>query len=327
MLRPQKHLIAAGRLYPNAWRQADQFRADRGKSGLPAWPSWCYLPMAAWYAIISGGRGPLPLDRIGDVGRLAALGSWRVTQGVYRFDQDLYEAVRGTPLEGDLPTAILYRLPEWCVYIETPGMQGGRLHGFFAHLEWDANTGRHELRLLLDHQDLLMPLPVHIGSWPLEEAMRRVTAEATLQGGRAVPPMEELTPEIAPILSLLLYLCSEAADYGGRPRPTNPRPVKTTRGMRLFPPSGPRVWEVGARLGAALRRAYADASENADGAGDRARPRPHIRRAHWHAYRIGPGRKEIRLHWLPPIPVNVEDLSELPAVVHPVEQDSSTQTR
>jgi len=61
--------------------------------------------MAAWYPIVSEGKGPLPLDRIGNVGRLAALGSWRVTQGVYRFDQDLYEAVRGTPLEGDLPAA------------------------------------------------------------------------------------------------------------------------------------------------------------------------------------------------------------------------------
>jgi hypothetical protein len=121
------HLIAAGRLYPKAWRQADQLRADRGKSGLPTWPSWCYLPMAAWYAIVSGGKGRLGLDRIGDVGRLAALGSWRGTQGVYRFDQDLYEAVRATPIECDLPAEILYRLPEWCVYVETPGTGDGRL--------------------------------------------------------------------------------------------------------------------------------------------------------------------------------------------------------
>jgi hypothetical protein len=144
MLRPQMHLAAAGKLYPNAWRQAEKFRADRGRAGLSAWPSWCYLPMAAWYAIVSEGKGPLGLELVGDVGRLAAVGTWRVTQGVYRFDQDLYEAVRSTPLEGDLPAAILYRLPEWCVYIETTGMQGGRLHGFFAHLEWDANTGRRD---------------------------------------------------------------------------------------------------------------------------------------------------------------------------------------
>ena len=64
--------------------------------------------MPAWYAIVPEGKGPLGLDRIGDVGRLAALRSWRVTQGVYRFDQDLYEAVRGTPIEGDLPAEILY---------------------------------------------------------------------------------------------------------------------------------------------------------------------------------------------------------------------------
>jgi hypothetical protein len=81
-------------------------------------------------------------------------------------------------------------------------MQGERLHGFFAHLEWDANTGRHELRLLLDHQDLLMPLPIHIGPRPLQEAMRRVAAEAAAQNGIMAPPMEELTPEIAPMLSL-----------------------------------------------------------------------------------------------------------------------------
>jgi hypothetical protein len=47
MVRPQMHLIAAGRLYPKAWRQADQFRAERGKSGLPDWPSRCCLAMAA----------------------------------------------------------------------------------------------------------------------------------------------------------------------------------------------------------------------------------------------------------------------------------------
>jgi hypothetical protein len=38
--------------------------------------------------------------------------------------------------------------------------------------------------------------------------------------------------------------------------------------------------------------------------------------------RVGPGRQEIRLHWLPPIPVNVEDLSKLTAVVLPVTKNS-----
>jgi hypothetical protein len=64
------HLAAAGKLYPDAWRQAEKFRADRGRAGLPAWPSWCYLPMAAWYAIVLGGKdpdSPAAKERVGTV--------------------------------------------------------------------------------------------------------------------------------------------------------------------------------------------------------------------------------------------------------------------
>ena len=46
--RPREHLAAAGMMYPNAWSQADTFRAQRGRDGLPDWPDWCYLPLAAW---------------------------------------------------------------------------------------------------------------------------------------------------------------------------------------------------------------------------------------------------------------------------------------
>ena len=81
---------------------------------------------------------------ISDVARLAALGAWRVTQGIYRFDPDLYLAIIETSVDGDLPHDVLYRMPEWCVYVETPGMLwlGVQLHGFFAHLESDAKSSR-----------------------------------------------------------------------------------------------------------------------------------------------------------------------------------------
>src|SRR5690606_17927303 len=139
--RPKRHLIAMGERYPDAWRLVDDMRADRGK-GLPDWPDWCFLPFAGAYAIVSGGRTLSPLEA-GDVARLGALAAWRVTQGIYRFDPDLYRALLGTPVEGDLPVDIILRLPEWCVYIETPGYIFGAdpLHGFFAHLESDANDG------------------------------------------------------------------------------------------------------------------------------------------------------------------------------------------
>jgi len=335
--RPRDHLIAAGKLYPGAWKYADECRADRG-DGLPDWPNWCYLPLAAAYAIVSGGgSNRVPLNQAGDVGRLGALMAWRVTQGVYRFDSALFDRLIETPISGDIPHEILYRLPEWCVYVETPGLRyrDSALYGVFAHLEFDINHKRAELRLLLDSEIALEPFPLHLGAWSLDESIRRMTDVVKVQGlavGASIPANElvaEARPIIEPILSLLLYLCAENAEIGdGQKAPGNPIPKRTKSGPRLFPPDRPTTWEVGVRLGAALRKAY-HASETA-GDGTHAGPRPHVRRAHWHGFRIGAmkrddgtaipaGDREFKLRWLPPIPVNLDDVSDLPTTIRPME--------
>lgn len=79
--RPRNHMLTAGRLYPDAWRQAEDMRSQRGQA-LPDWPSWCYLPLSGWYAIVCAQhhRDQLGIDLIGDVARLGALGTWRMTQ-------------------------------------------------------------------------------------------------------------------------------------------------------------------------------------------------------------------------------------------------------
>jgi len=331
-IRPQEHLIAAGKIYPNAWKQVDDLRSARGKD-LPNWPDWCFLPMSGWYAIISAATGMdrLPVNLVGDVGRLAALGTWRVSQGIYRFDPMLYEAVSSTPVVGDIPCEVLYHLPEWCVYIETPGLLFDRTpqYGFFTHLEWDANTQRHELRLLLDIEATLLPIPVHIGPWSLDESLGRMVEESqrqanTINKGDEFPTdlPSLMRPHIEPMISLLLYLCTESADYGGVSVPTKPHAQKTKHhGRRIFPPDKPRIWDMGIRLGAALKRA-----SESSGQGEtssvvyRSRPRAHIRRAHWHTFRIGKGREKLKINWLPPIPVNVESPDDLPAVIKKIKQ-------
>lgn len=222
----------------------------------------------------------------GEVGRLAALGTWRVTQGIYRFDPTLYAEIIDTPVAGDLPNDVLYRMPEWCVYIETPGMQwfGTPLNGFFSHLEFDANSGRPELRLLLDTATHLTPLPLHLGQWPLAESIRRMIDIASIQamGVGIAPPAgvtRPLSEAVEPLISLLLYLCSQNAEIGdGNRFPANPEPKKTKRGLRIFAPDKPVTWNVGIRLGAALRKARA---ESEAGDGTHAGPLPHVRRAHW----------------------------------------------
>lgn len=276
-------------------------------------------------------------NSIAHAGHLAALAAWRVTQGIYRFDKELYAALRETPVLGDIPHNVLYRLPEWCVYVETHGIESGRqLHGVFVHLEHDVNTGRPELRLVLDTETELVNLILHLGPWPLREALSRMlqtgaenatsfgfddefaALKSSVPGGMA----NALQLIVEPLVSMLLYLCSQNAEIGdGSRRPTNPVPSKVKTGKRLFAPGHATTWDVGVRLGAALRRADDAAGANGLTEDTHARPRPHIRRAHWHGFWNGPMESKSRTYsvkWLPPIPVNVVDVGDLPATVRAV---------
>src|SRR5690606_5654908 len=74
---------------------------------------------------------------------IVAAATWRISQGIYRFDPDLYKALIQPPLHGNLPCDLLKRLPEWCIYIETipdlDAVQSGQRYilGFWVHLEYD----------------------------------------------------------------------------------------------------------------------------------------------------------------------------------------------
>lgn len=81
-----------------------------------------------------------------DVGNLGAILSWRVSKGIYVFDETLLENLWNTPLDGDLPTDLFFRLPEWCCYIDLSYFDKCPLMGFFVFLEEDANNDTIELR-------------------------------------------------------------------------------------------------------------------------------------------------------------------------------------
>ena len=337
--RPRARLDAIGRRFPGAWAMVDEFRADRGKAGLPDWPEWCFLPIAGSYAIVSSvlGVSRLGLEHMNDVACLATLTAWRVTQGIYRFDPAVYDAVRETPIDREIPCEVLYRLPEWCVYIETPDMQvdDAPMYGAFAHLEHDANDGRAELRLLLDVDERPIPVPLHLGQWSLEESIQRAVREAQTHRNILDAPSEfwktvthETQGMVTPIVSLLLYLCSQAAEIGnGARQPGNPK-AKNVRGQwRIFQADKPTTWDVGVRMGSALRAAYA--AQEIGAGRSHAGPRGHVRRAHWHTILSGQAKHEDgtnipaadrtrTLRWLPPIAVNLPDVAALPATIHPV---------
>lgn len=311
--------------YPDAWRQYDDFLSVRGRE-LPDWPSWCWCPLAGAYAIISGGNSRVPLHLVPDVSVLGALGAWRMTQGIYRFDSDLFAALWTTPLT-KIPVEILYRLPEWCVYVEAPPnykIDKHELLGWFTHLEYDAATSRPELRFVFDFGKVLSPFMLHLTAATLSECVELALAESGRQAELLFeePPLpititneqvrETLTVALEPIVSVILYLCTMAADIadlrGKRERPGNPTPRKTKQGLRTFPLDGPTTWLTGYRIGATLRLAGSGSSE--PGEGTHTSPRPHIRRAHWHTYLTGPRDRPQKpvLKWLPPVPVGAGEI-------------------
>jgi hypothetical protein len=265
----------------------------------------------------------------------ASWAPWRVTQGIYRFDPTTFDALWKTPVTGDIPTEVLFHLPEWCVYIPTSDQtwQGSTLHGFFAHLECDVNDRRTELRLVLDLTgpvgDQLVVMPIHLGKGGVAEGVAAMMKEAARQFPvRMQTPdgvVETLSSDLSPLVSLVLYLCSQAAEIkggqGGNRIPGRPQPQKTRKGMRIFAPDHPSRWEIGYRLGAALRHALSE-YEPSEPTGTHASPRLHIRRAHWHSFWVGKRdqleARSVTLKWLPPIPVNVQGIDELTATVRDV---------
>ena len=338
-------LKRAKKAIPKLCQLVDLLRTYRGTT-FPDWPAWCFLPwVAGIYLVGKSSYGTY-------TGELGMMATWRLTQGVYRFDPDIYAEVVSTPVNR-VPCEALYYLPEWAVFIPTPDLEDSP--GFWARLEWGHSTLPNFLELLLLRPDgstsfarlFLFPgatLDEAVDrTWGLEfdACVRTVATDpAAPQYARAANFVEawkapeyrrrehdRLRSWVEPRLTLLLYLCSKNKDisHPDNRLPANPAPRKTKKGMRHFPAQAVRQWDVGIREGAALRQALEAADSSGGSAGTGRRKRPHIRRAHWHSYWTGSrnGDRSIVLKWLSPILINVENADHLPTTIRPVPADEA----
>lgn len=122
------------------------------------------------------------------------------------------------------------------------------------------------------------------------------------EANKHVPGFPKIPVEdaVRDAVNLLLYICSDNADYSpSDARPTKYKPAKTKKGFRYFEAEKPRFWELGKETGYSIRRLTATNSGSDTG------KRPHIRRAHWHGFWTGPrsGERVFGLKWLAPIVV------------------------
>lgn len=103
----------------------------------------------------------------------------------------------------------------------------------------------------------------------------------------------------------LVYVCSRTVEVDDKPRASRP-PARRGKGEPKPEPSA-RLRRVGWRLGATIQdsvRAAASAARS-EGSGSGGSKAPHVRGAHLHTYLVGPGRQEVDVKWLGPIPVNM----------------------
>lgn len=162
--------------------------------------------------------------------------------------------------------------------------------------------------------------------WRKPEVLEAFSQDIGIPKGEMLEIARELSEQEDPstlalvtsLISLVLYLCSANRDLrdsrGSELQPRKPKLTKTKKGLRAFPPDRVSVWEVGYRIGAALRKAVA-ASRDKSGDGTHASPIPHVRKAHWHSFWTGPKddpeQRRLVLKWLPPIPVGVRDSDDI----------------
>ena len=335
-LRPRRTLDWVSHSFRDPWKTVDALCAKRRELG--NWPDWCFFPSALVPNIVARGARILTFEEHQLIPFVGALTAWRATQGIYSFDPSIFDALWKTPVTGGIPIEVLYHLPEWCVYIPTPdkAWKGKPLNGFFAHLDYDPITKRTDLRFLLDlttpdGKNEAFCVPIRLDRSSIAESMEDTLRVPYSNRSIAAPMTEQdkanFRRDVPSLVSLVLYLCSESAEIRhpqlGTRSPGKPPLEHTKRGPRIFAPDRPTQWQVGYRLGAALRAAAAEYDrDDSEPTGGHASPRPHVRRAHWHTFWKGhrdqPESRVASLQWLHPILVNAKSVDDLTTTVREV---------
>lgn len=328
--------------YPKAWEQMEIFHNLNGKDGLPKWEPWCYAPISAAMAITMEGMEDsfnTRMRTMQDSQVIAALAPWRRSKEVFVIDPELQELLFSQAEELTINSEILLQIPYQCFYVQFADIfdfMGCPCHGVFVHLEDDVNTHDKELRLLyLTIDGDAIGETIHIGEETLEESLKHTRAEAY----RNIPVenqyarrmlmagLESLEREIAAYkktLQIILYLCAQNAEIA----PDSEQAFITKRsstGRIRDRYAEIRKWDVGFRIGAAVRKTRsvpAEPKKHTDSGSSttHASPRPHMRRAHWHSFWTGPKsepkNRKLVLKWIPPIIVGVSDYDNSPVTLH-----------
>lgn len=243
---------------------------------------------------------------------------WRESRVIYRYDAELADILMAQELP-KVPCESLLRLPQWCVCI-TDFDRTRNVVALYAVVD----KGRIVILWQYNDGGILMDMfPVHGNQG---QAVTSMLSEELLQ------KISEANRELmTKSINLLLYLCAENAEvHTDRPRPPRISTPKDPDVTEL--PTRPTVYDVGTRIGAAIREAASankerDVSEGGRQSGKHASPIPHVRRAHYSTYWTGEGRTTPVVRWIEPVLVGVRGINgDIPTAIRPVMSPNKAQS-
>lgn len=345
---PSRMLTFVGRECPGIWKIADLLHAREyvpppflqpmlGGHFLEDWKENIFVPLRNWRTYLMERRtrnlatDPKAItlkewaaltneswELVIHVSSLvSATAAWRPTQDIVCFDPDVLAGLKDTSIDAMLPAEILRRMPAWCVYFHTPGIHvdedGDRYDGFFAL--YDMEFERESLCLAFVPEDgrFVYRIPICIGDWTLGEAMR--WNRANTERDPHPDPYRTVEKVLPYALNLVIYVCAYGLEDRTDPQERKaafPKPKKTKKGWRIFPPDRPRIRMIGCEFGDMIRASRCGTSASGY------TMRPHIRRAHWHSFWTGSKSaietRKLVVKWLPPIQVGGKDMEPEGAV-------------
>lgn len=326
--RLEKRLLLS---YPDLDSLTERMLGAKNEMG---WPDWCYLPMGASYAIVTQGaevgiaQRLMAASGIGDLEALSAVIPWRLHKVIFRFDPEFADEItRQDTVPGDIPAALLQHMPYPCVYIQDPpGVD--QCEGVFVFLEWDHRypdamelrmhylfSDQRIVQLFYQFTDDQETLAARFAA-NNEETFRKFAKDLPLQDEKELARWRQCVENMPRHLSMLVYLCSDEPDF------SRTADVPRRRGRGAVKTAGyPDRVEVGSYIGGVIRMgrkaAEGPEADEIGPSGSGSPKRPHMRRAHWHLYWSGEGRKVPRVKWISPVFIHGEG-REPPTVIHPV---------
>ena len=233
---------------------------------------------------------------------------WRLYKTIYRFKQGFYSVLMNTD-DTTFHQEAIKRLPVNCYFVASSRQDE---IGFFSYIE----TVQDETFFHVISIDDVRGNQLHGAAdsmWirdgqSIDEALK-AWMDTINQGADYSEYYDRAEDNLRAAIQTAYYLSAQNAEVSEVRIPKKKRP-KRSNGTTL----NLRQWDVGYRIGNQFierkKPQYSNPYDDEDGnivddRQDRGNsPRPHVRRAHWHHYWAGEGKKTLILKWLAPIMVN-----------------------